>query len=158
MALAQAAMRTIVGDGSAARFWEDCWVEGARIRELAPALYNRVPNQVRMTRLVSDALGNGAWAGDVGPNLTGPELEEYLWLWTRLADFELAEGVEDNVQWSWEANGLYSARSAYAAKFMGRQRSPTTSFTWKSKALLRCHFFTWLALRNRCWTSDRLAR
>jgi hypothetical protein len=23
---------------------------------------------------------------------------------------------------------------------------------------LRCRFFAWLALRNRCWTSDRLAR
>ena len=35
---------------------------------------------------------------------------------------------------------------------------PTVEFTWKSKAPLRCRFFLWLAMHNRCWISDRLAR
>ena len=30
--------------------------------------------------------------------------------------------------------------------------------TWASRASSTCKFFTWLALRDRCWTSDRLAR
>uniref|UniRef100_A0A453RL58 Reverse transcriptase zinc-binding domain-containing protein n=1 Tax=Aegilops tauschii subsp. strangulata TaxID=200361 RepID=A0A453RL58_AEGTS len=34
----------------------------------------------------------------------------------------------------------------------------TAQFTWKSKAPLRCRFFLWLAMKNRCWTADRLAR
>lgn len=41
---------------------------------------------------------------------------------------------------------------------MGWEVSPTASFTWQSKAPLRCRFFNWLALKNICWTSDRLAR
>ena len=41
---------------------------------------------------------------------------------------------------------------------MGRVVSPSAAFTWKSKAPLQCRFFTWLALKNRCWTLDRLAR
>lgn len=48
--------------------------------------------------------------------------------------------------------------SAYAAKFWGREVSPTAEFTWKSRAPLQCRFFSWLAIKNRCWTSDRLAR
>ena len=30
--------------------------------------------------------------------------------------------------------------------------------TWTSRAPATCKFFTWLALRDRCWTLDRLAR
>uniref|UniRef100_A0A452YW54 Reverse transcriptase zinc-binding domain-containing protein n=1 Tax=Aegilops tauschii subsp. strangulata TaxID=200361 RepID=A0A452YW54_AEGTS len=40
---------------------------------------------------------------------------------------------------------------------MGLEVSPTAAFTWKSKVPLQCHFFMWLANKNRCWTSDRLA-
>ena len=29
---------------------------------------------------------------------------------------------------------------------------------WKSWAPAKCKFFLWLAIRNRCWTSDRLAK
>lgn len=29
---------------------------------------------------------------------------------------------------------------------------------WKSWAPLRCKFFSWLAINNRCWTADRLAK
>ena len=36
--------------------------------------------------------------------------------------------------------------------------SPTAAFTWRSKAPLRCRVFAWLAIMNRCWTSDRLQR
>lgn len=157
LALVQATTRTVVGDGTTTQFWEDRWVNGARISEIAPALYNRIPSRTRKSRMVSDALSNGTWASDVGRNLTLPELEEFLRLWTSLAEFELSEGVEDKVQLSWERNGSYSVRSAYAAKFMGRKLSPTAAFTWKSRAPLRCRFFSWLAIRNHYWTSDRLA-
>lgn len=53
---------------------------------------------------------------------------------------------------------LVLPRSAYAAKFAALDVSPTASFTWQSKAPLQCRFFGWLALKNRCWTSDHLAR
>uniref|UniRef100_A0A0A9DF12 Reverse transcriptase zinc-binding domain-containing protein n=1 Tax=Arundo donax TaxID=35708 RepID=A0A0A9DF12_ARUDO len=29
---------------------------------------------------------------------------------------------------------------------------------WKTWAPLRCKFFIWLAINNRCWTADRLAK
>ena len=36
--------------------------------------------------------------------------------------------------------------------------APYADMAWKSRALRQCRFFAWLAGRNRCWTSDRLAR
>ena len=47
--------------------------------------------------------------------------------------------------------------SANAAKCWSRELAPTSEFTWKSKAPMQCRFFICLALRNRCWTSDRLS-
>jgi hypothetical protein len=29
---------------------------------------------------------------------------------------------------------------------------------WKSWAPRKCKFFRWLAIRNKCWTADRLQR
>lgn len=36
--------------------------------------------------------------------------------------------------------------------------APYADMAWKSRAPQQCRFFAWLAGRNRCWTSDRLAR
>lgn len=66
--------------------------------------------------------------------------------------------TSDTVYWAWEKDGKFSARSVYAAKFAGLQVTPTAVFTWKFKAPLRKRFFVWLAIKDRCWTSDRLAR
>ena len=35
---------------------------------------------------------------------------------------------------------------------------PMAELTWKSRAPSTCKFCAWLALRDMCWTSDRLAR
>ncbi|XBH56627.1 hypothetical protein VPH35_078410 [Triticum aestivum] len=42
--------------------------------------------------------------------------------------------------------------------FMGVEPSPTAPFTWQWRASLRCRLFAWLAIKERCWTSDGLAR
>lgn len=68
------------------------------------------------------------------------------------------QGLADSVTWSWETNGQFSVCSAYAAMFAGREVVPTADFTWKYRTPLQSRFFNWLAMRNRCWTSDRLAR
>ncbi|XP_073358080.1 uncharacterized protein [Aegilops tauschii subsp. strangulata] len=148
----------MVGNGAKALFWEDQWVNGARISEVAPSLYARIPSRIRRKKVVKDALANDSWAMDIGPNLTMEELQEFLNLWMQLERVELADEVEDMVKWAWESKGIYSSKSAYEARFMGREVSSTAAFTWKSKAPFRCRFFSWLAIRNRHWTSDRLAR
>lgn len=121
-------------------------------------VYERIPKRVRRTKLVSDALLDNSWAADIGPNLSQDALAQFFRLWPRIAGTQLTKGVEDSVRWAWEAHGNFSARSAYVARFMGLEVSPTASFTWQSRAPLQCRFFAWLVIKNRCWTSDRLAR
>lgn len=137
-------------------FWENRWINGLRIQEIAPMVHELIPDRTKRSKLVSDALLNDSWAGDIGPNLSLQALQEFLRLWPLVT--QLTDDVEDVVTWSWEKNGQYSARSAYAARFMGLVVSSTSAFTWKSRAPLQCRFFAWLALKNGCWTSDRLAR
>lgn len=79
-------------------------------------------------------------------------------LWTKVVQAELEQGRQDLVTWSWSSNGEFTTNSAYNTKFRGRQVVPTAEFTWKAKAPLRCRFFTWTPIQDRCWTSDRLAR
>lgn len=158
MQLVRAASRSTVGDGRNTFFWEDRWLNGSRVQDLAPSIYARVGKRVRATRTVYQGMEEGTWARDVGPELTTDMLEEYLTLWTETMTVQLDDEVRDTIVWAWESDGNFSTSSAYRAKFWGRQVVPTADFTWKSKAPLRCRFFAWLALQNRCWTSDRLAR
>ena len=156
--LFQAAARWKIGDGRGTKFWEDRWLDGFRVQELAPTIYDRVQPSTKSERTVAQALTNSAWASDVGPELLAQALHEYMILCDRLAHTHLNHEAMDSVIWAWEKSGEYSVRSAYQARFMGREIIPTADFTWKSRAPLRCHFFAWIALQNRCWTSDRLAR
>ena len=104
------------------------------------------------------ALQDNAWARDVDPEVNPDALHEYLALWTWVAGIPLDQTRQDEVVWSWETNDIYTTRSAYTAKFWGREVDQMAEFTWKARAPLRCRSFAWLALQNRCWTSDRLAR
>uniref|UniRef100_A0A453JVA2 Uncharacterized protein n=1 Tax=Aegilops tauschii subsp. strangulata TaxID=200361 RepID=A0A453JVA2_AEGTS len=58
------------------------------------------------------------------PDLGTHALQEYLELWHRVQAWESTETGPDEFTWSWEANGQYSVRSAYAAKFWGREVIP----------------------------------
>lgn len=100
----------------------------------------------------------GAWARDLGPDLSQAELAQFLRLWDRLSTVQLRPDVTDAVRWAWETSGDYSVRSAYASKFIGQEHDLRASFIWRSRAPLRCRFFNWLILNNQVWTSDRLAR
>lgn len=54
-----------VGNGQTCRFWEDHWLDGQTMSEIAPLVYNRVPKRRRKTRLVRDGLLNRAWITDI---------------------------------------------------------------------------------------------
>jgi hypothetical protein len=70
-------MRSDAGEGNNTLFWEDIWLDGMRIQELAPSLYERVLNMIRSTRMVSSALVEAAWAREFGLNLN----KKFLELW-----------------------------------------------------------------------------
>ena len=67
----------------------------------------------------------------------------------------LGNDQEDRHIWRFDASGCYSSKTAY---FNGLVTFEPWPRLWKSWAPAKCKFFLWLAIRNRCWTSDRLAK
>lgn len=49
-----------VGDGRSTFFWEDRWLHGMMIQEIAPRIYDRIRPRTRSGRTVADAL-EGTW-------------------------------------------------------------------------------------------------
>ena len=61
--------------------------------------------------------------------------------------------------WKPEASGLFSTRSAYRSFFfIGSITFEPWNKVRKSWAPGKCKTFVWLAIRNRCWTTDRLQK
>ena len=84
--LFQAATRLTTRDGRKALFWEDRWIGGLRVQEIAPLVYERVTVRVRATKTVREACEGGSWALDVEPNLSAEMLQQFLRLWACVAD------------------------------------------------------------------------
>jgi hypothetical protein len=53
---------------------------------------------------------------------------------------------------------MYSASSAYATMFTSQTQVLGASELWKTNAPNKCHFFAWLVLHARSWTSERAWR
>jgi hypothetical protein len=71
-------------DGHTARFWDDRWIDGRSIREIAPALYACIPKRRRQARTMSDGLRDNSWARDIHCAFGVQEVGEYLQLWLRV--------------------------------------------------------------------------
>jgi hypothetical protein len=46
----------VVGNGQKALFWEDRWIDGCAVCEIAPRLYNCIPKRRRKIRIVAQGL------------------------------------------------------------------------------------------------------
>jgi hypothetical protein len=70
------AVVTKVGDGSNTLFWKDKWLDGKRIKDIAPAVYAMIPNRIINKRKVNEAMLNMLWIADFQGALTFPVLIE----------------------------------------------------------------------------------
>ena len=84
-------------------------------------------------------------------------LFEYFQLWDIIQDFLLTT-TEDLHSWRFESSGFFSSRLAYRAFFNGPITFEPWRCIWKSWAPAKRKVFLWLAVRNRCWTADQLAK
>ena len=64
-ALFFASTTMMLGDGRTALFWDDRWINGQSVREIAPMLYQCIPKQRRKTRIVAEGLDRNTWARDI---------------------------------------------------------------------------------------------
>jgi len=148
---------TTVGNGHNTLFWTDRWLHGCSIENLAPNVFKCIPARLRKSRTVREALLDLTWVSDIRGALGWLGLVEYLELWDVLTDVVLQD-TEDIHHWKFEASGLFSSRSAYRAFFAGSVGFEPWKRLWKSWAPSKCKTFVWLAIRNRCWTADRLQK
>ena len=156
LALFVIAVNTEVGNGHNTLFLSDKWPHGCSVENLAPAVFACVPPRVRR-QSVADALTNNKWVTEIRGGLTWSVIREFLQLWDCVQDFELNE-MEDRHVWRLESGGCCSSKSAYRAYFQGSITFEPWKRLWKSWAPNKCKVFLWLAIRNRCWTADRLEK
>jgi hypothetical protein len=157
LALVAIAVKTELGNGNNTLFWTDKWLHGCSVESLAPAVFARVPPRIRARQTVAEALNNNKWITSIRGSRSWIVIREFLQLWDCVQGIELNE-QEDRHIWVWEARGQYSSRSAYRACFQGSITFEPWKRLWKSWAPNKCKVFLWLAIRNRCWTADRLAK
>ncbi|WVZ52762.1 hypothetical protein U9M48_003790, partial [Paspalum notatum var. saurae] len=127
-----------VGNGANTLIWSDRWLHGCSLADLAPAVVACVPRKIQNKRTVAEGLSNRSWLWDVLENIT------------------LSQDPDLHV-WRLGASGSFSSKSCCKAFFLGAITFEPWKRLWKSWALPKCKVFLWLALRNKCWTIDRLA-
>lgn len=111
----------------------------------------------RPSHRVADALTSHEWVEDIHGAPSVPAIAEFLQLWERL-DGTTLSAEPDTFAWRLGVAGRYSSRATYAAFFFGGEFAPCADVIWASDVPLEIKIFSWLAVRNRLWTADRLAR
>jgi hypothetical protein len=122
-----------VGDGQTAIFWEDRWIHGRSISEIAPELYSRIPKRRRKHRTVADGLQANNWAHDIQGVIGVHEIWQYLRIW-RLIEHTVLTTEPDRLVWTWNSSGEYTANSAYLATFQGSIQCKAWRMIWKAWA------------------------
>jgi hypothetical protein len=124
--------------------------------ELAPAIVAVVLLNIQKRRTVEEGLANQQWIADIPGGLSLIGIFEYLHIWDIMQDIELTN-EDDHHVWKFDKSGEFSSKSVYWAFFNGA----ITFEPWrlqKSWSPAKCKVFLWLAIHNRCWTADCLAK
>jgi hypothetical protein len=144
------AVVTVVGDGLDTLFWKDRWLDGRKVKDIAPSIYAMVPKRVTNSRRTSEALQNMSWIADFRGALTVAVILEFVELYQQLDEVVLQEGVLDTHLWKLSASGQYSSSSAYRALFQGAVLFEPADRVWKTWAPTKCKYFMWLIEHDRC--------
>jgi hypothetical protein len=142
------AMQVEIGDGSTTLFWQDRWLHGQRIVDVAPRLVAAVPKKTVGKCTVLEALIDNRWISDIRGATTVGAIAEYLILWDILSTVGMQMGVID----------IHSVKAAHEGFFFGSVQFEHFEKIWKSWTSAKCHYFVWLVAHKKCWTADQLAR
>ena len=146
-----------VGNGAKTPFWESPWLLGRKPKDIAPLIYE---SSSRKHWKVREALKENALILKIRPPavVSTEHVAQFFTLWMLLHEVHLDELAEDDIVWKHSDSGHYSTASAYRAQFLGLVLSPMDQMVWKPWAPPKVKFFAWLALQDRIWTADRLAK
>jgi hypothetical protein len=94
---------------------------------------------------------------DIAGELSVDAVVQFLKLWSAVQGIDVGEGTDRFIS-KWTADGSFLSRTAYRTFFHDQTSLPGAAQVWHSFAPFKVQFHAWLALRRRCWTTDRLAR
>ncbi|KAE8818297.1 Serine carboxypeptidase-like 18 [Hordeum vulgare] len=146
-----------LGNGAQTPFWDSPWFLGRRSMDISPLNYGA---SMRKNWKVREALKQNTWVLKINTpiNISAEHISQFLTLWMLLNEVHLDVLTEDDIVWKHTASGHYSATSVYKAQFLGLLPSPMGKMVWKVWVPRKIKFFSCLALQDRIWTADRLAR
>lgn len=153
-----ASIRIQPGDGKLTKFWTDRWLNDRSIEEIAPDLHAAVPQRIRATRTLHQALQGRQWIRDIVVPISVLVLIQYLRVWEIIQEIQIAEDQADKICWRWTPSLQYSAKSAYQMFFQGSTQLDGASLVWQTWAPQRAKLFMYFALNRRTWTSERRHR
>ncbi|PNT67616.1 hypothetical protein BRADI_3g29643v3, partial [Brachypodium distachyon] len=84
----------IIGNGESTFFWEDRWLDGRAISELAPNLTLLVPKCIRKKRTVREALVDRRWIRDIQGSLDPLALWQYIQIWGRIRTVQFSDAAD----------------------------------------------------------------
>jgi hypothetical protein len=127
-----AATHTEIGNGHSTLFWEDRWIHGRSVMDIAPRLLLVVPRRIQNSRTVHAALANRSWLNDIQGALTVEVLVDYLDLWDAIITVNINQHREDKHIFRFAHNGKYSAKVAYESLFIGSTYFEHCDRVWHS--------------------------
>jgi hypothetical protein len=136
----------IFGNGSKIKFWQDPWLDGYYMAELAPDLYQVVSCRRRRNCLVADAMVDGTWAHDVTGPCTVAIMMQFAFIHQRLQQVTLTAEQEDRWVWRWDSSGVFNVALAYQTLLIEQYPILGAKEVWRTKARAKCQFFVWLTL------------
>ncbi len=153
-----AATSITVGDGARASFWELAWLQGRRLKNVAPLVYaaskkrparfSGPPPQINGYMILT-CRGNTSWTMEL--------IDLLIEVWSAVQNLHLIEHEEDKITWKLTSHGECTATLAYKAQLLGTTATNFNNLIWKPWAPRKCKIFAGLIIQNRVWTSDKLA-
>lgn len=143
-----------VGNGKSIHFWFDNWMGNGRLIDITGAMGTTYLG-VRQHTMVSEAVAHGDWI------IRGKRSRRYHHLYESILAKEAptSDKGDDVVLWKHGENDFkpeFSASATWEKIRLRRDKVGWSHVIWFTQAVPRYSFITWLAIRNRLSTGDRM--
>jgi hypothetical protein len=142
---------TKIGSGTSTLFWQDPWLHGKSIEDLALRVLAIVLKRTASSRTVRDALMDMRWIARHHRRLHSTcigRLSHPLGYYKHCS--VAPKKREDKHIFRFALDGKYSVKAAYESLFIGAIQFEHSGKIYKSCAPPKCKFFLWLATIQRC--------
>lgn len=150
-----------LGNGREICFWEDCWLGGAKLRDMFSRLYNASTNKEgRLSDLGFWREGNWSWNLQWRRRFFLWEEQILVDLMQVISQCSVHEDRPDSWCWDYDPSGDYSVKSAYRCISKVEESSDSMFYMslWDNITPLRVAAFCWKASLDRIPSAENLIR